>query len=86
MSAYWQRNRVITVLLLGVWASATLVVAIFAPDFNRHSFLGFPLGFYFAAQGVLVLYLVIVGLYAWYMNRFDRQQRRQQRADTAAGK
>jgi hypothetical protein len=32
---------------------------------------GFPFGFYMGDQGGLLSYLVIVGIYAWYMNRLD---------------
>lgn len=73
MTLYWRKNRRITVFLLLVWGLATMLVCLFAPELNRFSFVGFPLGFYFAAQGVLVLYLVIVGVYALYMNRLDAE-------------
>ena len=34
--------------------------------------LGFPFAFYMGAQGSLIIYVVIIGVYAWYMNRLDK--------------
>jgi putative solute:sodium symporter small subunit len=70
---YWSKNLVITAILLAIWFIATFLVAWFARDLNSISFLGFPLGFYMAAQGSLVIYVLIIGYYAWYMNRLDNE-------------
>jgi len=72
---YWRKTLQVTVLLLLVWLATTLLTCLFAPELNQLSVLGFPLGFYFAAQGSLIVFLVIVGVYAWYMNRLDRNSR-----------
>ena len=68
---YWHRNLVITTILMVVWFIATFVVGWFARDLNNTTFLGFPLGFYMSAQGSLIIYVLIIGIYAWYMNRLD---------------
>ncbi len=68
---YWRKNLVITAILLLVWFVVTFVEAWFARELNQYSFLGFPLGFYMSAQGSLVIYVVLIGIYAWYMNRLD---------------
>jgi len=34
---------------------------------------GWPLSFYMAAQGLVVIYLIIVAVYTWQMQRFDRE-------------
>ena len=70
---YWHKNLVITAILLAVWFVVTFVEAWFARELNNISFLGFPLGFYMSAQGSLIIYVVIIGVYAWYMNRLDRE-------------
>ena len=70
---YWRKNLVITAILLTVWFVATFVVGWNARELNNVSFLGFPLGFYMSAQGSLIIYVVIIGIYAWYMNKLDRQ-------------
>ena len=70
---YWRKNLVITAALLFVWFVVTFVEAWFARELNQFSFLGFPLGFYMSAQGSLAIYVVLIGIYAWYMNKLDVQ-------------
>jgi putative solute:sodium symporter small subunit len=62
-----------TFALLLLWFCVTLATCLYAPQLNAFSFLGFPVGFYFAAQGSLIVFLLIVAFYAWYMNRLDQQ-------------
>ena len=68
---YWRKNLVITAILLAVWFVVTFVVAWFARDLNTITFFGFPLGFYMSAQGSLVIYVAIIGIYAWLMRKLD---------------
>ena len=70
---YWRKNLVITAVLLLVWFVVTFVEGWYARELNSISFLGFPLGFYMSAQGSLIVYVVIIGIYAWYMNRLDKE-------------
>ena len=70
---YWRKNLTITVILLAIWFVITFVIGYFARDLHNVTILGFPFAFYMGAQGSLVLYIVIIGVYAWYMNRLDRQ-------------
>ena len=68
---YWRKNLVITAILLFVWFVVTFVEAWYARELNAYTFMSFPLGFYMSAQGSLVIYVVLIGIYAWYMNRLD---------------
>ena len=70
---YWRKNLVITAVLLLVWFVVTFVEGWYARELNNISFLGFPLGFYMSAQGSLIIYVAIIGIYAWYMNRLDKE-------------
>jgi putative solute:sodium symporter small subunit len=70
---YWRKNLFITAILLGIWFVATFVVGWNARELNNITFLGFPLGFYMSAQGSLVIYVVIIGVYARYMAKLDKQ-------------
>ena len=70
---YWQKNLAITAILLFVWFVVTFVVAWFARDLNNVTFLGFPLGFYMSAQGSLAIYVAIIGVYALYMRKLDKE-------------
>ena len=69
---YWRKNLVVTAVLLAVWFVATFVEAWYARELNQFTFLGFPLGFYMSAQGSLIVYVVLIGIYARYMNNLDR--------------
>jgi putative solute:sodium symporter small subunit len=69
---YWRKNLVITAILLFIWFMVTYVEGWYARELNSISFLGFPLGFYMSAQGSLIIYVVIIGIYARYMNNLDR--------------
>lgn len=69
--AYWRRNVALTAFLLAVWFVVTFVVAFHARELNTIKIFGFPFGFYMGAQGSLLIYLLIVWIYAKYMNRLD---------------
>ena len=73
--SYWRRNLALTLTLLGVWFGVTFVGGYYASELNTLSFLGFPLGFYLFAQGSLLIYLLIIMIYVFAMNRLDRQFR-----------
>ena len=68
---YWHKNLVITAILLFIWFVVTFVEAWYARELNAFSFLGFPLGFYMSAQGSLIVYVVLIWIYARYMNKLD---------------
>jgi putative solute:sodium symporter small subunit len=67
---YWRKNLNITAILLVIWFVLTFVVGYFARDLS-FSFFGWPFSFWVGAQGALVGYVVIIGYYAWYMNKLD---------------
>lgn len=70
--AYWRRNLRTIGVLLFVWFGVTFVAAYFARDL-AFDFFGWPFGFWVAGQGALLVYVAIVGFYARYMNRLDRE-------------
>ena len=70
---YWRKNLVITAILLAIWFVVTFVEAWFARELNKVTFLGFPLGFYMSAQGSLVIYVAIIGAYAYLMGKLDKE-------------
>jgi putative solute:sodium symporter small subunit len=69
---YWRKTRALTIALLAVWFLVTFVGGYFAVTLNGVEVFGFPLGFYLFAQGALVIYLLIIGIYVTVMNRLDR--------------
>lgn len=70
---YWRKNLVITGILLLVWFIVTFVEAWYARELAEITFLGFPLSFYMSAQGSLAIYVIIIGVYAWYMTGLDKE-------------
>jgi putative solute:sodium symporter small subunit len=69
---YWQRNLRLTALLLAVWFIVTFGVAFFARELS-FSFFGWPFSFWVAAQGALIVYVLLVWFYARSMDRLDRE-------------
>ena len=70
---YWKRNLRLTGFLLAVWFVVTFVAGWFARDLQSITLLGFPLPFYTAAQGAIVVYVILVGYYAYCMDNLDRE-------------
>ena len=68
---YWRRNLRLTGVLLVVWFLAGFVAVFFAREMQVFNFFGWPFSFWMAAQGALLVYLLIVGLYARAMHRLD---------------
>lgn len=72
LKVHWSKTLRLTIVLLLVWLSATVSVIWFADELNRFEFIG-PVGFYMAAQGVLILYVVIIWIYVKRMRQLDLQ-------------
>jgi len=70
---YWRKNLVITAVLLLVWFIVTFVEAWFARELNQITFFGWPLAFWFSAQGSLAIYVAIIGIYAYLMGNLDKE-------------
>ena len=68
--ARWRLRRRVTGGLLVVWGAVTFGVAYFARALDA-PVLGWPFSFWVAAQGAVVVYLVLVWLYAVLMERID---------------
>jgi putative solute:sodium symporter small subunit len=71
--AYWRANIKLVVSCLVVWGSVSFGGGILLVDFfNQFHIGGYPLGFWFAQQGSLLTFLVLIFYYAIRMNRLDR--------------
>jgi putative solute:sodium symporter small subunit len=69
---YWQKNLRITSILLLIWFVVTFVVGYYARDLD-FTFFGWPFSFWVGSQGSLVVYCLIIGFYARYMNKLDEE-------------
>ena len=68
----WRRCLRLTMVLLAIGFVMTFGVAFFARQLGFRVF-GWPLSFWVASQGALVVYLALVGFYAWAMSRIDAE-------------
>jgi len=67
------RKRVLTAVLLSIWLFVNFVLPFFARDLS-FSVWGWPLHFWLSAQGSLLVFLAIVTVYAWLVNRWEAQE------------
>jgi len=69
---YWSYNIKLTTILLVIWFVVTYIISgLMAGWLNQYVILGFPLGYYMAAQGSLAIFVVEIAVYALLMNRLD---------------
>ncbi len=68
---YWRCVRLLTGALLIVWALASFGFVFYARELSAVQLLGAPLPFYMAAQGTMMIYLAIIGAYAYAMKKLD---------------
>lgn len=69
---YWKFNLKLTLTLLAIWfVTAYLLSGLFAGTLNQVTIFGFPLGYYMAAQGSLIVFVIEIALYARIMNKRD---------------
>jgi putative solute:sodium symporter small subunit len=68
---FWARTKQLTGALLAVWLAVNLLVPWLARDLNAVQAFGFPLGFWLAAEGSLLVYLLIIVVYVVAMDRLE---------------
>jgi len=73
-SAYWKRNLQIQMWLLLVWFIMGYVLSVFlVVPLNNIHLGGFPLGFWFAQQGAIYVFVVLIFVYCKLMRNLDRE-------------
>ena len=71
---YWRYNIKLTTVLLAIWFVVTFLISgLWAGYLNQWTIIGFPLGYYMAAQGSLVIFVVEIAVYAYLMNKKDEE-------------
>lgn len=71
--AYWKRTSTLMWTIMVIWFVFGFVVHFFAPSLNEIKILGFPLGFYFAAQGSLIVFVILCFWNASAQNKIDEE-------------
>ena len=72
-TTHWQRTRSLMWVTLAIWFVFSFLVHWFADALNGATFLGFPLGFYMAAQGSLIVFVVLIFWFARTQDKIDRE-------------
>lgn len=72
--AYWRANLRLMATLLAVWALVSFGAGIiFVDQLNQFTILGFPLGFWFAQQGSILVFIALIVVYALRMDALDKK-------------
>ena len=72
-SAYWRANLRLVASCMAVWFVCSYGFGILLVDeFNRIQIGGFRLGFWFAQQGSIYVFVGLIFFYAWRMNKIDQ--------------
>ena len=71
---YWRKNLRYVVILLSIWFTVSFGFGIlFVDTLNSIQIGGFPLGFWFAQQGAIYVFVVLIFVYIYLMNKLDKQ-------------
>ena len=76
LDSYWAKNVRIMITLLLIWAAVGLGCGVLFADWLNNFTLpgtGFPLGFWFAHQGSIITFVLLILSYCLLMNRLDKK-------------
>lgn len=72
--AYWKANLRLVAMCLAIWFVVSYVFGILLVDqLNAIPLGGYKLGFWFAQQGSIYVFVVLIFFYAWRMNKLDKE-------------
>lgn len=71
---YWRQNLIYLAILLTVWFIVSYGAGILFVDWlDQFRIGGFKLGFWFAQQGSIYVFVILIFVYVWLMNRLDKK-------------
>lgn len=74
LTEYWSKNLKLMVVLLTIWTVVSYVCGIlFVEQLNTIKVGGFPLGFWFAQQGSIYVFVVLIFVYFFKMQKLDEE-------------
>lgn len=74
MKAYWKRNLRYLLILLTIWFTVSYGFGILLVEpLNTIKIGGFPLGFWFAQQGSIYVFVILIFIYVRLMNKLDKE-------------
>lgn len=73
---YWRKNLKYLIILLSIWFTVSFGFGVILVDqLNTFQFFGFKLGFWFAQQGSIYVFVILIFVYIYLMNRLDKNFR-----------
>ena len=72
-TAHWNKTRNLMFVHITIWFVFAFVIHWFAPQLNNISFIDFPLGYYMAAQGSLIVFVVQLFVFVRQQDAIDRE-------------
>ena len=76
---YWRKNLQYLAILLGIWfITSYLCSIVFVDQLDKIQIRGYRLGFYFAQQASIWIFVELIFVYAWLMNRLERKYTQQE--------
>ena len=73
-AAYWRANLRLLAMCLSIWFVVSFGFGVLLLDqLNSIRFGGFQLGFWFAQQGSIYVFVLLIFFYAWRMNHIDKK-------------
>lgn len=80
LQKYWRRNILVMSALLAIWALAGLGCGVLFADYLNQFRLfgtGYPLGFWFAQQGSIIVFVLVILAYCIIMNHLDKVHKKE---------
>jgi putative solute:sodium symporter small subunit len=71
---HWQRTSALMWKMLALWAFFGFIIHMFVTLLNKIVILGFPMGFYMAAQGSLIVFVAMLFWFAKAQDKIDREE------------
>jgi putative solute:sodium symporter small subunit len=72
-AAYWEKTRGLMLVILAAWFVFSFLIHFWAPQLNQIRILGFPLGYYMAAQGSLIAFVLMCVWNAKAQDKIDHE-------------
>lgn len=72
--AYWRATLKLLIVMLSIWGVTSLGISVvFVEFFNKFYIGGYPLGFWFAQQGSIYVFIILIFVYTFIMSRIDKK-------------
>ncbi|KAF0230688.1 MAG: hypothetical protein FD175_1448 [Beijerinckiaceae bacterium] len=69
---YWRKTSKLMITMMSLWIFFSFVIHFFVNQLNAIKIIGFPLGFYMASQGSLIIFVVMLFWFAKAQDKIDR--------------